>query len=601
MRYAQLLVAVVLTLGTPCAGIAQSLPAAGMIAEAAGQSDEAIRLYRQALEREPRRGELWVRIADIEAQRGNLPASIASLNQAAQALPADPAIYRRLSQAYALSNKPLAALEAIRGALALAPNNIEYLEAAATLATWQGDYHLAARTYLQLQKLGHHDDDLALKLARVSAWGGETDQAVSAFRRYLAAHADAADVWLELARTESWRGNYAAALNAVHVYRDKFGESAAYSRELASILARDGQPTEAVTLLDRLLRQDMSNYELNVTRTIALAMQQRPRETFDSLDSVRQLNPSDRQTRSAEGLVRATLGSTVEPGFTFYSDSDRLRVTRIAPFATALLATGTQFSAGFERQTLEAPEQGGLGRFGGGAAQYDYGWAAIAQKIGRVTIQGSAGTARADDHTMTPYAVSARIRPSDSLSLTVESGRGFFVISPRTVELGLTERHQQLAADWAPGVLYHVSAEGSYRQLSDGNDRWEMFVAPRRAVARTESLNLDVGVSAYALGTTKDLPNGYYDPRRYESYAAVMYPYFKLSENVGLGASLAAGVQREHSTPSFRFGGNASVEATIGIYRPWVLKFSGSATNNRRVGSGAFQGYSGGAVLIRRF
>ena len=42
MRYAQLLVAVVLTLGTPCAAIAQSLPAAGIAAEAAGQWDEAI-------------------------------------------------------------------------------------------------------------------------------------------------------------------------------------------------------------------------------------------------------------------------------------------------------------------------------------------------------------------------------------------------------------------------------------------------------------------------------------------------------------------------------------------------------------------------------
>lgn len=604
IRYASVVFALVIAVSVPRNGSAQSVPEAGIAAEAAGQWDEAIRLYRQALDREPRRGDLWVRIADIEARRGDLPAAIAALDQAARTLPSDPSVYRRLSQAYALSNHPRAALEAIQAALALAPGDADYLSAAATLATWQGDYDFAARSYLRLQQVrgpGSDDGDILLNLARVSAWAGETNQAASVYRRYLASHPEVAEVWLELARTESWRGNYAAALDVMRAYRERFGESDAYSRELASIRARSGQPSEAIKLIDPLLGRDPSNYELNITRTIALAMQQRPRETFEALDSVRRLNPSDRETRTAERLVRATLGSTAGPEFGFYSDSDRLRVTRIAPSATVLLATGTQFSAGYERQLLEAPEHGGLGRTGGGSARYDYGWAAVAQKIGRVTIQGLWGSATAEDHKDTPYAASARIFPSDALTLTVGSSRGFFVISPRTVELGLTERHHRFEVEWDPGVVYRVSAEGSYQQLSDGNDRWQALIAPRRVVARTESLNLDLGFSAYALGTTRDLSNGYYDPRRYESYAAVIYPYFKISENVGVAASVATGVQREDRSPSFRFGGNASVEATVGIYRPWVLKVSASATNNRRADSGAFSGYSGGVVLIRRF
>jgi hypothetical protein len=357
-----------------------------------------------------------------------------------------------------------------------------------------------------------------------------------------------------------------------------------------------------MTLLHPLLDQEPSNYELNVTRTIALAYQRRPRETADALDTVRRLKPSDPETQTAERLVRATLGPVTDPGFSVYSDSDRLRVTRIAASATALLATGTQFSAGYEHRMLEAPEDGGLGRAGGGSAQYDYGWAAAAQKIGRVTIQGRLGVASEDNaHKRVPYGIGALIRPSDALSLTVESSEEFFVVSPRTVELGLTARRQRAGVEWDPGVLYHVSAESSYQQISDGNTRWEVLVTPRRVVARTQSLNLDLGVSGYLLGTSQDLPDGYYDPRRYESYAAVVYPYFKLSENVGVAMSLAGGAQRDDRASSFRFGGNASVEATVGIYRAWVLKLSASATNNRRVESGAFQGYNGGVVLIRRF
>ena len=46
---------------------------------------------------------------------------------------------------------------------------------------------------------------------------------------------------------------------------------------------------------------------------------------------------------------------------------------------------------------------------------------------------------------------------------------------------------------------------------------------------------------------------------------------------------------------------NSSVEATLGIYREWMLKVHGSVTNNRRLDSGAFRGTSGGVVLLRRF
>jgi tetratricopeptide (TPR) repeat protein len=603
MRNALFVALFVLALGAPRHASAQSVPEPGLAAEASGQWDEAIRVYRQALERDPQRGDLWIRIADIESTRGNVPAAAAALRQAAAVLPRDPNVYRRLSQAYALTNEPRAALEAILQALALAPDNPDYLGAAATLATWYGDYGLAARSYRRLQEVGGapSDEELALALARVSAWAGETDEAVAAYRRYLGMRPEMAGVWLELARTEAWRGNYAAALEAAGIYRARFGESDAYLREVAAIRARSGQPSEAVKLIDPLLKQDPSSHELNVTRTIALAMQQRPRETFESLDSVRRLNPSDRETRSAERLVRANLSSTAEPGFSFYTDSDRLRVTRLTPSVTGLFVTGTQVSAGYERQILEAPASGGLGRADGASARYEQGWAAVGQKIGRVTVQGMIGAATADDQRLTTYALSTRIRPSDAFAITAASSRGFFVVSPRTVELGLTDRHHQVDFEWAPGVLYRVSSRTSYQRISDGNERWQALVAPRRVVARTESFNLDLGFSAYVLGTTKDLGNGYYDPRRYESYAAVVYPYFKASENVGVAASIGAGLQREQALPSFRFGGNASVEVTVGIYRPWVLKVSASATNNQRGDSGAFEGYSSGVVLIRRF
>jgi hypothetical protein len=81
----------------------------------------------------------------------------------------------------------------------------------------------------------------------------------------------------------------------------------------------------------------------------------------------------------------------------------------------------------------------------------------------------------------------------------------------------------------------------------------------------------------------------------------VAYPYFKIHENIGLGLTLAAGVQRDRIARDFRFGGTVTSEATFGIYQPWVLKVAGSATLNRRLDSGAYEGIGGTVALVRRF
>jgi hypothetical protein len=120
-------------------------------------------------------------------------------------------------------------------------------------------------------------------------------------------------------------------------------------------------------------------------------------------------------------------------------------------------------------------------------------------------------------------------------------------------------------------------------------------------MVRTTRLNLDLGLSAYRLGTAQDLTNGYYDPRLYEQYAVTVYPYFKLAENVGIAVSAALGTQREETSRPFRFGGSVSSEATFGIYEPWVLKVGGSATLNRRLDSGAYRGLGAHVLLVRRF
>lgn len=571
-------------------------------AEAAEQWEEAVRAHRTAIAADPQRSDLWVRIADIEARRGNLSASADALSAAIAAAPRSAALYARLSQAYAAAGFGPAALHAIDGALALEPREPDYLRARATLATWTGDYRSAQHSYRQLEVLYPTDLDIALAYARVSAWAGDTDQAVKQYQRSLRSAAVPAAVWLELARTESWRGNYAAAVEALDAYLARAGETDAYRTELASVLASGGRPAAAEGLLKSLLAQSPADYELNLTHAIALARQQRPGAAFESLDTVRRLSPDRAETLTTERVLRTLLSSSAESPFTAYADSDNLQVQRVAPRATVALDSGTRFSAGYERSRLAARSGSGLDRLDGSTiAQYEHAWVGAGQRLGWIALRGQAGYATGASYDRTTYDVGFEARPADSISFSLSQSSRPFVISPRTVDLGLTATARHAGLEWTPTLRYHLVFDASVQQLSDGNRRWEVTVSPRRAVARRAGFNLDLGVTAYRMSTTRDLDHGYYDPRRYEYYAATLYPYLKVRESVGLAMTIAVGAQRDSSWGAFRVGGNASGEATFGIYRPWVLKVSGSATLNGRLDSGAFRGFGAGAALVRRF
>ena len=577
-------------------------PDAALAAEADGRWDDAIRMHQAVLDANPGRADLWIRIADIEARRGNLPQSLAALERAAMVAPQDAAVHFRLSQAYSTAGRPAAALKEVERALLIKPGTVEYLSARATLATWVGDYSRARDTYRWLAALQPANIDVALAFGRVSAWAGDTDEAVTQFERYLKARPDAADAWIELARAASWRGNYGGAMRALKNYRIRFGETAVYSETLGAVMAGSGRPGRAEDVISPLLAKTPKSFELNLTHTIALAMQHRTREAYSSLETVREIAPERRETRDAERLVRTILGSTVEPQFNVYSDSDRLQIQRFTPKAAFALRSGTQLSIGYDRTILDARSGSGLEQMNGAAsAMFEQAWTGLAQKLGALTFDMQGGHANLAGREIVTYSAGVAARAGDSVRLALHRTFGAVVISPRTVGLGLTQTGDRLQVEWTPTLQSTVVFDGSVQELSDGNRRVELSVSPRRSFARTSGFNLDLGMSAYRLETERDLANGYYDPRRYEHYAVTAYPYFKVTENVGLSLSTSVGAQRDAQSPAFRFGGTVGAEATFGIYQPWVLKINTSASMNQRLESGAFRGLSGGLVLVRRF
>jgi tetratricopeptide (TPR) repeat protein len=582
---------------------AQSLvPPGGLAAEGEGRWTEALQVYRTAIERNPNSSELWLRIADIEARLGRGQESIAALEKAAVAAPGEARVFSRLSQAYAAQGHAVSALHAIEGALVLEPTSEEYLRAHATLATWAGAYDAATESYGKLRQAHPDEQALTLGLARVAAWSGRSDAAASAYREYLATPDAAPEAWLELARTESWRGNVAAALAALDQYAVLLGETAEYSRERIAVLARGGRPRAALRQIQSLLSASPADFDLMLSRTIALAAARRHGAALSSLSSTGTLKPGSADTLAAEGFLRSLLGSSLGPSTTIYNDSDGLETVSFAPRFDFGFRTDTRVSGGYEYLNLQARVGSGLEQVSGlSSATVEHVWAGVSQRLGMLTVGGRIGQARTETRDLSTYAAQLKFVPADTFAVSVERSSGFAAISPRTVGLGLTRLSHRAQVEWMPGLRYYVALDASHEELSDGNTRRELLVSPRVSVRRSQRLNLDFGVLGHQLAATQNVDNGYYDPRRYEYYSLVVFPYWKVSDNIGLAVTAGLGGQRDDTNSHFRVGSNASAEATFGIYRHWVLKVYGSTTNNRRLDSGAFRGTSGGITLLRRF
>ena len=498
----------------------------GLRAEASQNWPEAVRVFKVLLEKNPQRYDLWLRISDIEAVRGNTPETIAALEKAARLKDDDANLRQRLSQAYAIANNPVAALQEIDRALALSPDNISYLQAQAQLAGWAQKPEAALDAYNRLLKLRPRDAPALLSRARTHTWLGHLDDSANDYQKYLAANPQNKEARLEYARVETWRGNLSESLKQVEAYEKEFGADHDSDELKARALAWASRPTAAEQLASDLIATKPNDYNLNVTRTLALANGNRTREAFVSLGRVIILRPDDRETKSVSDFVRTPLRSFVAPSVGFYGDSDGLHITSPSLNFAYVENLKTRFTGNVEANFLQARAGSGLEAVSGAReirqirGQFGVQHRFTPRFLGEFAL--GAADAQTGGSTVTLHA-GFQARPVDRLRLQFDFDRGFYVISPRAVSLGIKRTHANLHASWQPQPDVFIDTDVSYGHFSDGNNRYEINFAPRRAFLRREKLNLDLGLRGWWYGFSQDLNNGYYDPRHGQSYLATSF------------------------------------------------------------------------------
>lgn len=581
-----------------------AVPDDGLRAEGEKRWDDAVRIYRSAIAAAPGRSDLWFRIADIEAARGNAAAAAEATRQAVQLSPRDPPLQYRLAQAYAVAKQPEQALGAIDAALAVAPTNMEYLRARTIYANWLGRGDVVEDCYTRMMAISK-DDSLLLSRARARSLGGRLDKAAADYRAYVQRHPEDEAALMESIKLESWRGNLAEASRLLDQYRQRFGETVVYRQQRARVYAMTGHPSLALPLTEALVKEDPANYDSRAAHTLALSAAGRPRETLDSLEVLKGINPAVTavDTEEIRRFVTTSLRHEVSGGADYYRESDGVRIYRYSLLEEYQLRPETRLLAGQELFDLTADRGSGLENADGGArAQYRHGWVGVRSRLSP-DVDGELllGASEADgDHTTATYRLRIGYRPVDNLKLSLESGYDYFTVSPRTVSLGIRRQANTLRAVWSPDLNYTVDAQASADWLSDGNSRWEFLLAPRRSVLRSQYLNMDVGPAFSWQGFSEDPGHGYYSPSLYQRYAMNAYTLWKINENNSVGLTLSAGVQRDEDN-SFEFGVSSDIEALLGIYRDWMLRLRVSLLQN---GSGAAGGYDAQLFqvqLSRRF
>ncbi len=573
-------------------------------AEMAGQWDEAIEIYKSILTQEPRRKDLWLRISDIEAHLNHAKAAAMAIEKAIQLSPKDASLYFRLAQTYSIAQEPELAFRSIKKALELEPKNLQYLRDHATLAMWLSEYKTAEESFKKILSESADDSAAQLGLARVLAWTGELDEATDFYQIYIKDNPEDKIAWIEWVKVEFWRGNYPVSLKLLEDYKKKFGEENIYFQEKARVLAMGMRPRAALSITHPLLEKDPENYDLNKIHNVALNNGYYLKKSLKSLDKVIRLKPDNPETVDTRLYVKTWRRPNIIPEYNYYSDTSSLSINSVLLQGGFFFNMSTRLSAGLGINRLHADLGSGLEQINGKEdAQHNQFWIRLNHRLfPSLGLYGRLGAGDAVDakEEILTYRIGGDCWPNDKIRFNLERNYDFFVVSPRTVGLGLTRSMNQFRLQWEPKIRYHLEAMISYATLSDENRFWEFVFTPRRIMARTEHINLDLGVGAWLFGYRYDHNNGYYDPQFYQRYMVTSYGYWKFSYNDGLSFVFTAGMQKDNNADRFRFSGTAELEGTFGIYRDLMLKLRGGFFEIQ-LESGAHRAYAFRIWLTTRF
>lgn len=495
------------------------------------------------------------------------------------------------------------ALAMIDRAVELEPDNIRYLNTRFHAAGAAKNVKKALESAERIYALDPENTTNILELARTMVWENDLNGAARYYAHYNKKHPENREVYIEYAQVEMWRGDYAASLDILEKYREKFGTDDGYTITRADALAWGNRPSQAFELLDPLLQEDPENYNANYINTVALSKHREPEAAFESLEKVEQIAPDFDEKSFLRKFVSTPLRSSVTAGLEYGYDSDKVSI------ASALLGGQYYFTPATDIYALWRTDH--LRVTGENQAVFGTKATHNALRVGAthrfsslLMADGYIGAATAENDNDAVFGASLSLSPLDQLSFLLSFDHRYFVITPKTVDLGLKDDALRAAMHWDQSLLWYADLAAGYDLISDDNTRWSVDFSEKRALLRSQYWNIDAGVTAMLYGYDDQLlgeADGYYAPESYQGYYLSGSFNRVLNNNDSINLLLNGGVFKDNNMANFELGGSLYLEGLFGIYRDWMFRASVGADYSGRYYDESYRAASVQMYMTKRF
>ncbi|MDD3597539.1 tetratricopeptide repeat protein [Sulfuricurvum sp.] len=582
--------------------IAADIPEEGLKAEMAGNWSEAATIYTNILSKNPNNVDLYLRLSDIYAKEKQYDKASDILQQAIPYTSKPSELLSKLSTIQAINGQSKEAIISIDKALVIDPNNIHYLQQRAELSSWAGEYEKAAIIYEKLYEQ-HNDNNMLLHQAENLSWDGQLSKAGRIFDQYTKHEQADKAALLKYIKNEIWKGDYSHAQKLLKQYTQNFQEDSASNEAAAELYTRAEWPDHAGIYLEPALKADPSNYNLNYFNTLKLHYDHLSTKAIQSLASVQELRPNSKDTDDLRKVIMTPLRSDVSAGGFFFRDNENISIhtlslqTKYVVKPTLSLLAEAQWDHLYTKQnslykntdgsTSSNLFHGAVGVSGRPSSVFGY----------NVLI----GSSESDNDSSLYLRSSVNIDIDDKTTVYADLNHNVYAISPLSTSLGIEQTHTALLLEYRPTLEYTILAQSEYDMYSHNNERLGFVLAPRKAILRNEIFNLDLGVKGWWFGYSKDLNNGYYDPKLFESYMGTFYSTVKITPEDEISIIGGVGYIKDNTMDSYRIGYNIDVLGTFGIYRSWMIQAKTGYMNNQRQVSGNYDAYYAGISITKRF
>ena len=495
------------------------------------------------------------------------------------------------------------ALVMIDEAVLLEPNNIRYLNTRLHAAGAAKNVGEAVNSAERIYALDPDNTTNVLELARTMVWENDLNGAVRYYAYYHDRHPKDQEVYIEYAQVQMWRGDYDSCLEILEKYEAKFGSDDKSTITKADALAWANRPSRSFELLEPILQKSQDDYTANYINTVALYRHREPIAAVESLEKVEKIAPDSNENSFLRKFVTTPSRSSITGGLEYRFDSDEVSIASALLGGKYYLSPATNLFAQWRTDYLRVT--GVNQAVFGTEAIHSALRAGVSHRFSSLLMASAyVGAAKAESNSEAIYGASLSLVPHDQLSLFLTYDHRYFVVTPKTVELGITDDALRAGMHWDQTLLWYADLAAGYDVMSDDNNRWNVDFSEKRVMLRSQYWNIDAGVTGAVYGYEDEqigIVNGYYAPELYQGYYLTGSFNRVLSGDDSISLLINGGAFKDNNMANFEIGGSLYLEGVFGIYRDWMFRASAGVDYSGRYYDESYRGASLQMYVTKRF